>query len=42
MAERDPQIPVKSEIKTKLKALKGTESYSNYLDRLMRSGSKDD
>jgi len=42
MAERDPQIPVKSEIKTKLKALKGSDSYSEYLARLMRSGNKDD
>ena len=39
MTQRDPQIPVKNEIKIKLKALKGSESYSVYLDRLLRSGS---
>jgi len=42
MTIRDPQIPVKEEIKTKLKALKGTDSYSEFLDRLMRSGNKQD
>ena len=42
MTQRDPQIPVKNEIKIRLKALKGQESYSTYLDRLMRSGSKND
>jgi len=34
------QVPVKKETATRLKALKGQESYSNYLEKLMRVGSK--
>ena len=42
MAIRDPQIPLKEDIKTKLKAMKGSESYSTYISKLMLSGSKRD
>jgi len=42
MTTRDPQIPVKEVIKIKLKALKGSESYSSYLGKLMKSGNKQD
>ncbi len=36
------QVPIKKDIQVKFKAMKGQESYSNYLDRLMRVGSKQD
>ena len=42
MSERKVEIPISAEIRTKLKALKGSDSYSEYLGRLMRSGNKDD
>ena len=34
------QVPIKKETQIRLKAMKGAESYTNYLDKLMRSGSK--
>ncbi len=36
------QVPIKKDIQVKFKAMKGQESYSNYLEKLMRSGSKQD
>lgn len=42
MTERPAYIPIERQIQTKLKALKGSDSYSEYLGRLMRSGNKDD
>ena len=42
MTERPAYIPIEREIQTKLKALKGSDSYSEYLDRLMRSVSRKD
>ena len=40
MSERLSQIPIKEEIRTRLKELKGVDSYSEYLDKLTRAGSK--
>lgn len=40
--ERPAQIPIEADVRNKLKALKGRDSYSIYIDRLMRAGSKDD
>ena len=40
--ERSAQIPLESDVRNRLRALKGTDTYSQYLDRLMRSGRKDD
>ena len=34
------QVPLKKDIQLRFKAMKGQESYSNYLDKLMRSGNK--
>jgi len=42
MTDRYVQVPIKKEIQIKLRAMKGQESYSNYLEKLMRSGSKQD
>jgi len=42
MTERLTQIPITTEIRTKLKSMKGLESYSNYIGRLMLVGSKQD
>lgn len=40
MTERLTQIPITTEIRTKLKAMKANESYSVYIEKLLRSGSK--
>jgi len=42
LSERKVEIVVDKEIRQKLRALKGQDSYSNYLDKLMRVGSKQD
>ena len=39
---RSAQIPLEPDVRNKIRALKGTSTYSEYIDRLMRSGSKDD
>ena len=40
--ERSAQIPLEPDVRNRIRALKGTETYSQYLDRLMRTGNKDD
>ena len=35
------QVPIEKPVRDRLKALKGTDTYSQYLDRLMRSGNKE-
>ena len=40
--ERIAQIPLEPDVRNRIRALKGTATYSQYLDRLMRSGSKND
>ena len=40
MSERKVEIPISKEVRTKLKAMKGIDSYNDYLDRLMQVGSK--
>ena len=42
MTERLTQITITTEIRTKLKAMNGNDSYSIYIDRLIRSGNKQD
>jgi len=42
MGERNVDLSVTNEIRERIKAMKGNDSYSVYLDKLMRSGSKDD
>ena len=39
---RSAQIPLEPDVRNRIRALKGSETYSQYLDRLMRSGSKND
>ena len=34
------QVPIKKETQIRLKAMKGQESYTNYVEKLLRSGSK--
>ena len=33
-------VPIEKQVRDKVRALKGSESYSRYIDRLMRSGNK--
>jgi len=40
--ERIAQIPLEPSVRNRIRALKGTDTYSQYLDRLIRTGSKDD
>ena len=40
MSIRLTQIPISEEVRTKLKAMKGLDSYDNYINRLMRVGNK--
>ena len=40
MSERKVEIPISREIRTRLKELKGVDSYNEYLDKLTRAGSK--
>jgi len=42
MAERNVDLSVTNEIRTRIKSLKGTDTYSEYLGKLMRMGSKQD
>ena len=35
-------VPIEKAVRDKVRALKGSESYSTYISRLMRSGSKQD
>jgi len=42
MTDRYVQVPIKKEVQTRLKAMKGPESYSTYIARILLSGSKDD
>ncbi len=38
MTERPAYIPISKETRTKLKSLKGTDDYDNYLNKLLRTG----
>ena len=38
--ERFAQIPIEEDVRNRIRELKGTSTYSKYLDRLTRSGSK--
>jgi len=38
MEDRYVQVPIKKDIQLKWKALKGQDSYSNNLEKLMRTG----
>lgn len=40
--ERIAQIPLEPDVRNHLRALKGTDTYSQYIDRLIRTGRKDD
>jgi len=42
MAQRNVDLSVTSEIRSRIKALKGSETYSEYLGKLIRMGSKQD
>jgi len=41
-AIRARQIPVNEDIYLKLKSMKGPDTYSSYIGKMMRSGSKDE
>jgi len=42
MTERPAYIPISKETRCKLKSLKGTDDYDNYLNKLLKSGNKQD
>ena len=42
MGERNVDLSVTSEIRQRIKSLKGSDTYSEYLGKLMRVGSKQD
>ena len=42
MTSRPAYIPISKETRSKLKALKGTDDYDNYLNKLLRTGNKQD
>jgi len=42
MGERNVELSVTSEIRQRIKSMKGSDTYSVYLDKLMRTGSKQD